>query len=268
MAILPVRSRRVLRNVRQSVPSGVVLGRRSQGFGPAEYIPLDEVTDAQLDAITATRGSILYRGASGWVGLAPGTSGYHLRTNGAGADPTWEAVSAGGGGLEFDARYSATAQATNSGQQFDFPTSYDVIRVDFGIQNMSLNNTELRFQFTKSTTPVTSGYQYSLARQEPGTTIAESSSTSAGHMRGQINGLGNNTGECIFGTLEIHGAEDSGLPTFMEVRTLQKTHNPVYDRIIGHGVDTANQAVDGLKIFSNVTGTWDIYANVYGYKKS
>lgn len=35
------------------------------------------------------RGDILYRGASGWTRLAPGTSGQMLQTQGAGADPQW-----------------------------------------------------------------------------------------------------------------------------------------------------------------------------------
>lgn len=48
-----------------------------------------------LDQITTTRGSVLYRGASGWAALAPGTSGHFLKTNGASADPAW---AAGGGG--------------------------------------------------------------------------------------------------------------------------------------------------------------------------
>jgi hypothetical protein len=44
---------------------------------------------ALLDGISTTQGSILYRGASGWAALAPGTAGLKLTTNGAGADPTW-----------------------------------------------------------------------------------------------------------------------------------------------------------------------------------
>lgn len=47
-------------------------------------------------AISNTQGSLLYRNASGWVALAPGTSGYVLTTNGAAANPSW--ASAGGGG--------------------------------------------------------------------------------------------------------------------------------------------------------------------------
>lgn len=49
-----------------------------------------------LDQISTTQGSIIYRNASDWVALAPGTSGNFLKTNGAGADPAWAAAPAGG----------------------------------------------------------------------------------------------------------------------------------------------------------------------------
>lgn len=42
-----------------------------------------------LDIIGATEGDILYRGASAWLVLAPGTSGQVLKTQGAGATPAW-----------------------------------------------------------------------------------------------------------------------------------------------------------------------------------
>lgn len=45
-----------------------------------------------LDKISATQGSILYRGASTWQALGPGTSGQFLTTNGAGANPAWANV--------------------------------------------------------------------------------------------------------------------------------------------------------------------------------
>lgn len=48
--------------------------------------------------IGSTRGSILIRGASGWQLLTPGTSGHVLTSNGAGADPSWQAGGGGGGG--------------------------------------------------------------------------------------------------------------------------------------------------------------------------
>jgi len=97
---LPDRALRVLRSVRQAIPSGVLLGRRSSGFGPSEFIPLNEVTQAQLDAITSVQGSILYRGATEWEALSPGTAGQFLKTNGASSDPEW--ANASGSGVLFN----------------------------------------------------------------------------------------------------------------------------------------------------------------------
>jgi len=51
-----------------------------------------------LDAtIGANRGSILYRGATGWVALGPGASGYVLQSGGSTADPSWVPPGTGGG---------------------------------------------------------------------------------------------------------------------------------------------------------------------------
>jgi hypothetical protein len=58
----------------------------------ASAAPTPQSLSAILDHIlTNARGTILARGVSGWVGLAPGTSGYYLKTQGAGADVTWDA---------------------------------------------------------------------------------------------------------------------------------------------------------------------------------
>jgi len=70
-----------------------VLGRKTAGAGDAEELTLSDV----LDLVgSAAQGMILYRGASAWAALSPGTSGYFLKTNGAGADPAWAAASGGG----------------------------------------------------------------------------------------------------------------------------------------------------------------------------
>lgn len=57
-------------------------------------------TSTILDTISSTRGTVLYRGATGWAALATGTDGYVLTTHGAAADPTW---AAGGGGTALSA---------------------------------------------------------------------------------------------------------------------------------------------------------------------
>lgn len=47
------------------------------------------IASSHLDQIGSTQGDILYRGASSWAVLAPGTSGQVLKTQGASANPTW-----------------------------------------------------------------------------------------------------------------------------------------------------------------------------------
>jgi hypothetical protein len=62
-----------------------ILGRNMAGVGDPE-----EITITQLfDWLSPTRGVILYRGASGWTALTPGTSGQVLKSNGVGGDPAW-----------------------------------------------------------------------------------------------------------------------------------------------------------------------------------
>lgn len=55
------------------------------------YQPLATIL-TQLSAITSARGDILYYNGTAWVKLAAGTSGYFLKTQGAGADPAWAAT--------------------------------------------------------------------------------------------------------------------------------------------------------------------------------
>jgi len=88
-----------------------------------------------LDAISTTQGSILYRGSSDWVVLTPSTAGKVLTTNGPSANPTWEAVTGGGGGgmahcapLPRGTSASATGQATK-GIQFDVDIAFDIYGV-------------------------------------------------------------------------------------------------------------------------------------------
>lgn len=75
-----------------SISAGTVLGNTTGG----STTPSGVTPSAVIDLIGSTRGSVLYRGASGWAALTPGTSGYVLTSNGAGADPTYQA--AGGSG--------------------------------------------------------------------------------------------------------------------------------------------------------------------------
>lgn len=70
-----------------------ILGRKTAGAGDIEELTASDT----LDFVGSTQGQILYRGASGWAVLSPGTSGQVLQTNGAGANPSW--ATAGGGSI-------------------------------------------------------------------------------------------------------------------------------------------------------------------------
>ncbi len=55
--------------------------------------PVETTDSALLDyAYGSTQGAVLYRGASGWAALAPGTSGQVLTSGGASANPAWSAA--------------------------------------------------------------------------------------------------------------------------------------------------------------------------------
>ncbi len=62
-----------------------VAGRNSGGSGVPEAVTATQL----LDWVAATHGNVLYRGTSAWAGLAVGTAGQVLATNGAAANPMW-----------------------------------------------------------------------------------------------------------------------------------------------------------------------------------
>lgn len=105
-----------------------ILGRKSSGAGDPEEVTASEF----FDFVSTTRGVILYRGASSWSALAPGTAGYLLSTNGAGADPSYVAPPSSSP-RAFKANKNATAQtsvATNTKvtfttEVFDQASEYD-----------------------------------------------------------------------------------------------------------------------------------------------
>lgn len=71
--------------------------------------PSANTLSAIIDAcIGGTQGNILYRDASSWVTLAPGTSGQFLKTQGAGANPLWDTVAGAGtpGGADTQVQYN------------------------------------------------------------------------------------------------------------------------------------------------------------------
>ena len=77
-----------------SVPNQRIISNISGSSAVPAANSLSNILDS---IISSARGTLLYRTNSGWVGLAPGTSGQVLTTGGSAADPSW--VTNGGGSI-------------------------------------------------------------------------------------------------------------------------------------------------------------------------
>lgn len=77
-----------------NVADATMMSNISGVSGPSLPHTLSDFLDYVLG--TSIRGTIMFRGATGWLALAPGTTGQFLETQGAGADPQW---AAGGSGV-------------------------------------------------------------------------------------------------------------------------------------------------------------------------
>lgn len=114
-----------------AIATHMILANKTAGSATPTACSISDI----LDFITTTRGSVIFRGVSGWQALAPGTSGNVLQTNGAGADPTWAASS--GGGL--NPYMAVPAFRGNSGQIFSFANCgghFVIIQANCSIKNV------------------------------------------------------------------------------------------------------------------------------------
>jgi hypothetical protein len=87
-----------------------IYGRNTAGAGAGEEVTLSQV----LDWASSTQGSLIFRGASTWAALGPGTVGQVLQSGGAGANPSW--ITASGGGNAQTANPLSQFAATTSAQ--------------------------------------------------------------------------------------------------------------------------------------------------------
>ena len=65
---------------------------------------LDDLSDVVITS--AAQGDILYYNGTNWVNLPAGTSGYFLKTQGSGANPTWAVVSAAVAGSDTQVQFN------------------------------------------------------------------------------------------------------------------------------------------------------------------
>ncbi len=85
-----------------------------------------------IDLLTGatTRGAILYRNATVWVALSPGTATHVLTSNGAGADPSYQAAAGGGGMQEIIFTAMANVPPTSAFATLDMRNNHPVLDFD------------------------------------------------------------------------------------------------------------------------------------------
>jgi hypothetical protein len=128
-----------------------VLGRTSGAGGDVEEL----AASAVLDWLDSTRGTMLYRGSGGWVGLDPNTVGFVLRDGGSGADPSWV------GGMTKLATGSVSAAAT---LDLTLTSGYKAFKLILRNYNPATTSSSLCARFSYdggSTYLTTSTYGYS-----------------------------------------------------------------------------------------------------------
>jgi hypothetical protein len=105
---------------------------------------LSDLSKALDDAFGDTRGSIIYRGDTAWESLGPGTNGQFLKTNGAGADPSWATITQSYVFLSERLASGSTQLAFTSG----ITSTYSDYEFIFENIVPATDNTELSCQFS------------------------------------------------------------------------------------------------------------------------
>lgn len=97
--------------------------------------PTDATPSSVLDLIGATQGSVLYRGASAWTALTPGTGGQFLSSGGAAANPSWASLPAAG-----QLPGTATNDSASAGNVGEFVSSSVTCTTSTGLSNNTPTN--------------------------------------------------------------------------------------------------------------------------------
>ena len=127
-----------------------VLARKSSGSGDAEECTLSEV----LDFVgSAAQGDILYRGASGWERLGAGTSGRFLRTNGAAANPSWNAPPVEAAVITSNYTDSTGTLGSVTGMSFSLAANERVTAILSGFWGTQTTNSGFRYDITGPSSP-------------------------------------------------------------------------------------------------------------------
>ena len=92
---------------------------------------LDDLSDVVITS--GAQGDILYHNGTNWVNLAAGTNGHFLKTQGAGANPTWAAATAGASGTDTQVQFNDGGVNLGGDAGLTYDKTTDILSVTGGI---------------------------------------------------------------------------------------------------------------------------------------
>lgn len=95
---------------------------------------LDDLSDVTITSVA--QGDLLYYNGSAWVNLAAGTSGRFLKTQGAGANPTWAVATAGAAGLDTQVQFNDGGTNIGGDAGFTYNKATDAVSANGGFLPM------------------------------------------------------------------------------------------------------------------------------------
>ena len=138
----------------QDMSATRLLGRKTaSGVGPPEELTVSDILDWTSGAAPAF-GDVLFRGASTWQRLAPGTSGQFLQTQGVGSSPQWAAPSVAGSALTG----SSLAAGITSSSLTSFGSSPTLVTPNIGVATAtSVNKVAITAPASSATLTIADG---------------------------------------------------------------------------------------------------------------
>ena len=270
-----------------------VVGIQSVGniITPAE----NSVTTAKLadDAVTTakildnnvtlakmadgTQGGVIHYGAAGApVELAAGTNGYFLKTQGAGANPAWAAVSTTSD-IELLNTYepSGVSEVVVDTASY-FSSTYKGLKFKFINMHPVTDNVHLRFQLGIGATPVYTGANFYTnfgIMQSNGTTNwwqYEASYGGSGawgvNFATLFKEIGNDTDESVGGELELFNPGSSTFETVYQSLCSGHLYNDYMLTCFGGGGYNVSDAITGIRFYFNSGNIDSGIIKVYGLR--
>ena len=219
---------------------------------------------AFLDSLTGTaaQGNVLFRGASAWQQLAPGTSGYFLQTQGASANPQWAQTSAA---LTLLATVNASAASSVVFGSSYFTSSYNKYQIEFDgtytsdgstLELVASTNNGSTYLGTYANTQAISGSGCSLSG--PPTSYLSIMGT------GGTSTIGSSSSQTSSGTIKISNPSSSTSQGFSWQTVLNQPGSAV-GMCIGAGMQfTSTSAINAVKFYDGSGGTITGNFHLYG----